>query len=55
MFRLGWISWNGSFPTTAPRLAFHARNTPTRVLERKTMVEAVTVTAGEANKAARHL
>lgn len=40
-------------PDDLPRLAFHARNTPIRVLEGRTIVEAVT--AGQAHKAARYL
>ncbi|WP_454259673.1 DNA-binding protein [Pseudoxanthomonas mexicana] len=45
---LEWI-----IPNDGPRLAFHARNTPMRVLEGRTIVEAVT--AGQADKAARYL
>ncbi len=45
---LEWI-----IPDDGLRLAFHARNTPIRVLEGRTIMEAVT--AGHADKAARYL
>lgn len=45
---LEWI-----IPDDGPRLAFHARNTPIRALGGRTIME--TVTAGQADKAARYL
>ena len=59
-FKLAWGKWKRVLdllewiiPDDGPRLAFHARNTPIRVLEGRTIVEAVT--AGQADKAARYL
>lgn len=45
---LEWI-----IPDDGPRLAFHARNTPIRVLEGRTIMEAMT--AAQADKAVRYL
>ena len=45
---LEWI-----IPDDGPRLAFHARNTPIKVLEGRTIVEAMI--AGQADMAARYL